>query len=254
MTLETKISNPKASFNEYYHLYSPQPYVQALLKETQYTLPFDAMQIVSSHLKQLDYFENLNVLFLGSGHGTEVAALKYGYSYEKILQHWLASDPKKHIFSEGNSNLTITMVDINEAPLRFAYDVGLCQHFHICDLTNPWPEKLSTVVKNDTDLLVCVGATTYIGLDNFKHLIKLIGESNVKHFYFSLASFICDSFLEIFDDSNLHLKKLGHVRQRNYKNDEERLKITSNLKLQNRYSNDDEDGLTASIYIASQIA
>ena len=116
--------NPKASFDEYYTLYSPKLYASLLLKGLNYRLPFDAMTLLRDYLDRRVIPNSLEVVFLGSGHGLESAVLKYGYSYEDILQCWLDSEPHEHLFSGGNPRFKITMVDINEAPLHFAYDVG----------------------------------------------------------------------------------------------------------------------------------
>ena len=106
-------------------------------------------------------------------------------------------------------------------------------------------------MKNKVNLLIGVGVTTYIGIDGFNSLVKFVEkESEIEYFCFSLCSFICDSYLQVFNKSGLFLQKLGDVRQRDYQDDEERLKIRESLKLQNRYSLQDEDGLMASLYLA----
>jgi hypothetical protein len=108
-------------------------------------------------------------------------------------------------------------------------------------------------MENETNLLVCVGATTYIGFPRFKYFVQFMEISKIQYFCFSLTSFICDSYLQAFSGSKLHLHKLGDVKQRDYNDYEERLKIIDILKFQNRYSQKDDDGLMASVYVASKI-
>ncbi|EGJ30677.1 MULTISPECIES: hypothetical protein [Moorena] len=71
-----KILSPKASFDEYYTLYYPKRYVPALLKEKNYYLPFYAMELLGTYLRQMNSPKILETVFLGSGHGLEVTALK----------------------------------------------------------------------------------------------------------------------------------------------------------------------------------
>lgn len=245
--------SPKASFDEYYQMYSPQPYVSYLVKRLDYRLPFKAMNLLKEYLDRIDDLKELETVIIGSAHGLDAAALKYGYSYEQILSLWLENHPENHIFSNGDPRFKITMVDINEQPLRFAHDVGLCDQFFSCDLTEEFPDELSFFLDHKTDLLICVGATTYLGLWSFSRFISFVKEGKIKYFCFSLASFICDSFLEICQEAHLELKELGKIKQRNYEDEQEKSRILDILKAENRYFPEDEEALMTSIYIAQKV-
>jgi hypothetical protein len=134
--------------------------------------------------------------------------------------------------------------------LHFAYDVGLCDRFFPCDLRDKLPEEIDLLLNNQSDLLVCIGATTYIGIDSFNRLVQIVEKSKIQYFCFSLPSYISSSYLTIFSQSNLQLHKLGNVKQRDYKDDKEKSRILDNLTIQNRYSVEDDCGLMASIFIA----
>ncbi|MEO1373781.1 MAG: hypothetical protein AAFW70_05550 [Cyanobacteria bacterium J06635_10] len=246
-----ELRNPKASFDECYNLDSPKLYVSTLLKEKNYRLPFDAMELLDGYLKKLANSETWETVFFGSGYGLDVTALKYGYTSQDILDEWLDEKPIKK-FKADNSRFKITLVDINKAPLNFAHEIGLCDRFFVCDLKEQWPEELFSILKNETKLLICVGATTYIGINRFNYIVNFVETSKIEYFCFSLPSFIENSYLQVFSKSKLHLQKLGDVRQRDYKDNEERLRIIHSLNLQNRYSPKDDNGLIASIYIASK--
>ena len=248
----TEIVNPKASFDECYRRYSPQLYSSLLLKGLNYRLPFEAMQLFRDYLDSLVLPNDLKVTFLGSGHGLESAALKYRYTCDDILQHWLNDDPHKHVFSSADPRFKVTMIDINEPPLQFAYDVGLCDRFFVCDLTKEFPEEIDVILNNETDLLVCVGATTYIGLDSFNRLVQIVERSNIQYFCFSLASFISSSYLIALNQSNLQLHSLGQIKQRDYKDDVEKTRILESLIMENNCSAEDNYGLTTSVFIAQK--
>ena len=247
-----EIVNPKASFDECYRQYSPQLYSSLLLKGLNYRLPFEAMQLFRGYLDGATLPNDLKITFLCSGHGLESAALKYRYTCEDILQYWLDDDPRGHIFSGGDPRFKVTMIDINESPLQFAYDVGLCDRFFLCDLTKAFPEEIEILLNKDTDLLVCVGATTYIGLHSFNRLVQIVESSKIQYFCFSLASFINSSYLMALNQSNLQLYKLGHVKQRDYKDDVERSRILESLIMENSCSTEDHSGLTTSVFVAQK--
>ena len=246
-------TSPKANFDECYAVYSPSLYVSILLKDLDYRLPFDTMSLLDKHLHETLESDDLKAVFLGSGHGLEPAALKYGCTHGDILRLWLQQNPLEYSFKDDAAlPFGVVMVDINAEPLRFARDVGLCDRFCCCDISKDLPEELDCFLRQEADLLVCIGVTSYIGLQGFERLVRLVEASNIKHFCFSLTSFISTSYLEVFERSNLQLQKLGDVRQRSYKNEEEESKILETLIAQGKCTLADKRGLMAAVFMASK--
>lgn len=242
--------SPKASFDEQYRLYSPQSYVQFFLKDLDYRLPFEAMTLLGNYLESIGNDEVLETAIIGSCHGIDSAVLKYRYTYDDILQYWLYNNPEHHLFQGGDPHYRITMVDINEEPLRFAKDVGLCHNYYRCNMKEALPDELRSYLEQNVDLLISVGIVTYLGLQDFQKLVKLVERSNVKYFCFSLPSFIRNSYIKIFESSGLKIKILGDINQRKYKDEGERNRVIAALKEQEAYSTRDDDILVASICVA----
>lgn len=242
--------SPKASFDEQYRLYSPQSYVQFFLKDLNYRLPFEAMTLLGNYLKHIDNNEVLETAIIGSCHGIDSAVLKYGYTYDDILKYWLYNKPEHHIFQGGNPLYRITMVDINEEPLRFAKDVGLCHNYYRCNMKEALPEDLLSFLEQSVDLLISVGIVTYLGLQDFHKLLRLVERSNVKYFCFSLPSFIRSAYINIFESSGLTVKILGDINQRQYQDEGEKSRVIEALKEQGHYSTRDDAMLVASICVA----
>ena len=136
-------TSPKASFDNCYVTYSPKNYCNLLLKELDYRLPFNGMSLLKNYLLQDPHCpETLETLIIGSAHGLDSAALKYDASYGNMLTYW-GDDSDIHKFSGGDPKFQIAMADINEAPLRFAYDSGLCEDFFVCDMSKTLPDDLT---------------------------------------------------------------------------------------------------------------
>jgi len=240
----------KASFDEYYKVYSPKAYASKIVNDTDYHLPFCAASLLKEYLN--GHTTTLNTVILGSGHGLDVAALKYNYTPQDIVSYWLHKDPREHIFKGGDSRFKITMVDLYELPLQFARDVGLCEHFYACDLTKEWPDNLLYAVNYKTDLLTCIGVTTYLGKDTFGKLVKLVENSKVQYFLFSVISLIKEEFISLFHETSLKLHYIGRFRQRNYVDVSEKKKMLSSLIENKICSPEDEKCLMTSIYVASK--
>lgn len=243
-------TSPKASFDEQYTLYSPKSYVQFFLKDLNYRLPFEAMGLLGDYFTYLKQPDVLETAIVGSCHGIDSAVLKYGYTYDDIIKYWLHGEPETHIFSGGNPRYELTMVDINEAPLRFAKDVGLCKNYYRCNMKEALPADLLQFLESKVDLLIAVGITTYLGFDSFQELVQLVERSNVQFLCFSLPSFIRDTYTNMFESSSLQLKVLGDIDQRQYRDLGERTRILETLQEQGNCTPRDEAGLVASICLA----
>lgn len=240
----------KASFDDYYKVYSPQAYTSRIVNDIDYHLPFHAASLLKEYLN--GHTTTLNTVVLGSGHGLDVTALKYNYTPQDILSHWLHKEPSEHIFEGGDSRFKITMVDLYEQPLQFARDVGLCDHYYACNLVQEWPQDLLQVVNHETDLLICVGVTTYLGKETFGKIVKLVERSQVRYFCFSVVSYIKEEFISLFDEANLKLHCIGRFRQRDYADASEREKILDFLIKNQICSPEDEQCLMTSVYVASK--
>jgi len=72
-----KLQNPKASFDNYYSSDSPENYVDYLVKQKNYRLPFYAAKLLKEHLTILNSQKSYETIFFGSGYGLDAAALKY---------------------------------------------------------------------------------------------------------------------------------------------------------------------------------
>lgn len=65
MTQDLEMVNPKASFDDYYAQHSPKLYTSLLLKELNYSLPFDAMRLLRNYLDSIVIPNILEIVFLG---------------------------------------------------------------------------------------------------------------------------------------------------------------------------------------------
>lgn len=132
--------SPKASFDEQYTLYSPKSYVAFFLRDLSYRLPFESMALLGDYLDRLEPSTVLETAIVGSCHGLDAAVLKYGHTYDDILKYWLEGEPEEHLFDGGDPKYKpVTMIDINEAPLRFAKHVGLCDRYYRCNMKKTLP-------------------------------------------------------------------------------------------------------------------
>lgn len=237
----------KASFDDYYKVYSPQPYTERIVDEMGYRLPFTTAHLLKEYLQ--DHQATLKTSILGSSHGLDAVALKYNYTPQDILKYWLHGEPTEHHFQGGDSRFKITMIDQYEPPLQFAQDVGLCESFYTCNLVQDWPQDLLNTVNYETDLLLCIGVTTYLGEEVFHEIVQLVEKSQIQYFCFSVVSYVRDAYVTCFKGSNLNLHHLGRTRQRDYANQNEQQKTIDFLRSHNIYSPDDEACLMTSIYV-----
>ncbi|MGH8000509.1 MAG: hypothetical protein ACREPR_14040 [Brasilonema sp.] len=240
----------KASFDSCYQNYSPKEYARKLVDEAEYYLPFQAASLLREYLST--HAEALNTTVIGSGHGLDIAALKYGYTHNEILEFWSSDDAQNHSFADGDSRFKVVMVDISAPPLQFASDVGLCSSFYVCDLTGPWPKDLSDLLSQGTDLLICIGAAAYFGKDTFSRIIDTVRNGRIKYFYFSALSIVEKEYISLFENSKLSLERIGRVRQRGYVDADEQQRIVRSLVENDCCFVEDRECLMTSLYIASK--
>ncbi|MCI5127267.1 MAG: hypothetical protein D3907_01940 [Candidatus Electrothrix sp. AUS3] len=246
-------TNPKASFDDLYKKYSPVPYCSCLLSELDYRLPFNAMNLLKKHISSCEQMETLNTLIIGSGHGLDSAALKYNCTFEEILETPFCSEESCTCMPlDGNPQFNITMTDINESPLRFARNFGLCNNFFVYDMSGNLTEEMLYFLKNEVDLAICTGVTSYLDRSAFSRLTEaLLVEGKAKYLCFSLLGYLNDR-IDIIENFGLQVCKLGDVKQRNYRDQDEKIGILKLLRSQKQDIPGSEECLMTSVYIAQQ--
>jgi hypothetical protein len=117
------MKNVKANFNDIYSQYCPTGYVNNLVGDLKYELPFHAMKRLKIYHQALLPTDNqIQVTMLGSAHGLDAVALKFDMTPQDILTRW-TNDATVMLSFPAQKEYEMTMVDIEAEPLRFASDI-----------------------------------------------------------------------------------------------------------------------------------
>ena len=245
------MSTPKANFDNIYAMYSPTIYVEYLIGELNYQLPFQTMGKLRHYIEQLALESPIQVTIIGSAHGLDVVALKYEMASEKILARWTNETTVRQPFPAIESPYEITLIDIEAEPLRFAADVQLSDKSFVADLSAPFSVQLEQHFQEMTDIIIATGMISYIGVDGLERIIEAAfvnGKANL--LTFSALKFLeIDAFINVCQKHGLLVRKIIHSPHRNYKNDAEKQRVKQTLKNKGILSAEDELGLMGYVFL-----
>jgi len=247
------MDNIKANFNDIYSQYYPTEYVNNLISYLKYELPFHAMKRLKNyHQALLPSNNQIRVTMVGSGHGLDAVALKFDVTPQEIFERWTNGATVMLSFP-SQSEYEITMVDIEPEPLRFASDVNLCENSFLANMCKPYSVELEKHFNNMTDIVTCIGVTSYIGVEGVEKIIQAaFVNGKAKLFCFSIVKYLdATSFVEICLKYGLIVRKIGsNLMQRVYKDEEERQKVHHVLENRQLLSPEDEQGLICDVLLA----
>lgn len=124
----------KANFNDIYSQYYPTEYVNNLIGNLKYELPFHAMKKLKIYLKALlPSYDQIQVTMIGSGHGLDAVALKFEVTPPDILARW-TNEVTVMLPFPVQPEYEITMIDIEAESLRFASDIKLCEKSFVANI------------------------------------------------------------------------------------------------------------------------
>ena len=243
----------KASFTPSYSNYYPCDYVKLLLRQLDYQLPFTAVRSLKKYLHALLGLDCTRVALIGSGYGIEATALRHDLSAQGVVERWSEESAALHPFEGSEFNCHLSMFDIEQGPLEFARDTGLAQKVFPADLTQPYSAAVQRELSTETDVVIVFGAMTYIGLSGFRLLVNTAFKNgNAKLLAYSILKYQDNNPVRrTLNEAGLCVRKIGaNLKQRDYKNSDEREKVTAALGLQNKCTPEDEVDLRFDLYIA----
>lgn len=247
------MKNVKANFNNIYSQYYPTEYVNYIVGELKYELPFNAMKRLKTYQQALLPTDNqIKVTMVGSAHGLEAASLKFDVTPQQILKRW-TNDATVRLKFSSQSEYEITMIDIEAEPLRFASDVKLCEKYFVANMQQPYSVQLEQHFNTMTDIVICIGATAYIGVDGVEKIIQsAFINGKAKLFCFSIGKYLDENaFIEVFLKHGLVVQVIGNnFRQRRYQDETERQKMHQILKQKNIMTQADEEQIICNVFLA----
>jgi hypothetical protein len=247
------MKNIKANFNEIYSQYCPTEYVNYLVGELKYELPFHAMERLKIYHQTLLPIDDLiQVTMVGSAHGLEAASLKFDVTPQDILTRW-TNDATVMLSFPSQSKYEITMIDIEAEPLRFASDIKLCEKSFVANMQQPYSVQLEQHLNEMTDIVICIGATGYIGVDGVEKIINsAFLNGKAKLFCFSIGKHLDEkAFIEVCLKYGLVVRMIGsHFQQRCYQDETEKQKMHQVLKQKNIMTQADENAITCNVFLS----
>lgn len=242
----------KADFAKIYSQYSPTEYIKYIVGELNYLLPFQAMDIFRPYQDRLLSDKPIRITVVGSGHGLDVVSLRFQMTPQEILERWGTSDTAGLPFSPFPEQV-ITIIDIEQEPLRFARDVNLCDNSLLANMCEPYSLELERHFREMTDVVVAVGVTSYIGPEGIGSIIRsafVNGKALI--LCFSVVKYLdVEEFISTCMENGLKVKKIGNnILQRNYADNEEKGNIHSILKQKGCLADEDNTGLRSHLFIA----
>ncbi len=244
----------KANFNNIYSLYYPTEYVNNLIGHLKYELPFHAIARLKHYQKTLLPNDLLRVTIIGSGHGVDAAALKFNVNPHELLARW-KNDATVMLSFPSQSKYEITMIDIEAEPLRFASDIKLCEKFFVANMQQPYSVQLEQHLNEMTDIVICIGATGYIGVDGVEKIIhSAFVNGKAKLFCFSVVKHLdASAYVEVCLKHGLVVRTIGNnFRQRYHKDEAERQKIHNVLEQKNLLTQADEEVIRCDVFLAGK--
>lgn len=242
----------KANFDDLYSVYTPSGYVQYLVKDLHYHLPFLAMEKIAHYCTRLLPQDRFRVTVIGSSYGLDAVALKYDLGPDDILERWTNESTVLSPLPKSGSQFELTLVDIESEPLRFAHDINLSDHSFVANLNQDHPTELSRHLAEKTDIISAIGVTSYLDLESVDKILQTAfvdGDASI--FYFSLLKYLdVQAFIDSCNRHGLYVRFLGDVAQRLYKDNSEKQRVHETLKSRAIFGEPDETDLMASLFIA----
>lgn len=253
-----KQDDPKANFDNIYAMYSPKAYVQYLVGELGYQLPFQTMAELGKYIQQGNFEQPIQATIIGSAHGLDAVALKYKMTAAEILARWsneaTISQSFKDDVPRGQTQYVCTFIDIEPEPLRFATDVKLADQAFVADLGKVLSPALVHHFRQHSDIIIGTGMISYIGVAGLAALLQAaFVEGKAQLFCFSALKFLeIDVYLAVCAEYGLSVRKIIDAPHRLYKDEHEKQQIKQLLASQGRLSEEDEQGLAGYVFLASQ--
>jgi len=244
----------KANFNDIYSQYYPTEYVNNLIGNLKYELPFHAIAKLKHYQKALLPSDLLRVTIIGSGHGLDAVAFKSGMTPSELLVRW-TNDATVMLPFSSQSKYEITMIDIEAEPLRFASDIKLCEKFFVANMQQPYSVQLEQHLNEMTALVICIGATGYLGVDGVEKIIhSAFVNGKAKLFCFSVVKYLdANAYIEVCLKHGLVVRTIGNnFRQRCYKDETERQKIHNVLEQKNLLTQTAEEVIRCDVFLAGK--
>lgn len=247
------MTNVKANFNDIYSRYYPTEYVNNIVGNLKYELPFQAIKRLKFYLQALlPSDDTILVTMVGSGHGLDAAALKFDVTPQDILTRW-TNDATVMLSFPSQSEYEITMIDIEAEPLRFASDIKLCDNFFVANLEQPYSVQLEQHLNEMTDIVIGIGVTGYIGVNGLEKIIQsAFVNGKAQLFCFSVGNYLDENaFIDVCLKHGLVVRVIGsHFRQRCYKDETERQKMYNVLKQKNLMTEASEKAIICNVFLA----
>ncbi len=247
------MKNIKANFNDIYSQYYPTGYVNNLIGDLKYELPFHAMKSLKNYHQTVLSSDNLiRVTMVGSGHGLDAAALKYDITPQELLARW-TNDATVMLPFTSESEYELTMIDIETEPLRFASDIKLSEKSFVANMQQPYSVQLEQHLNEMTDIVTCIGVTGYIGVDGLEKIIhSAFVNGKAKLLCFSVVKYLnTNAFIDICLKHGLIIQTLcSNCWQRCYKDEAEKQKIHQVLKQKNLLTQEDEKAIMCNVFIS----
>jgi len=248
------MDNVKNNFNDIYSQYYPTEYVNNLIGYLKYELPFHAITKLKHYQKALLADGLLQVTIIGSGHGVDAAALKSDITPLELLTRW-TNDATVMLPFSSQSKYEITMIDIEAEPLKFASDIKLCEKFFVANMQHPYSVQLEQHLNEMTDIVICIGATGYIGVDGIEKIIQsAFVDGKAKLFCFSVVKHLdANAYVEVCLKHGLVVRTIGNnFRQRCHKDEAEKQKIHNVLEQKNLLTPADEEMIRCDVFLAGK--
>ncbi len=246
------MTNPKADFGRLYSAYSPAEYVKHVVRDLRYELPFLAMSRLKYYSRALLHQDVIRVTIVGSCHGLDAVVLKYDLTMPEILTRWINDATVGLPFPASESEYEVTLIDMEAEPLRFASEINLSNHSLVANLRQSYSAELKQHFAEMTDIVSAVGVTSYLGLEGMESIIQAaFVNGNAKVLYISVLKYLdTNAWVDICLKHGLAVCHIGDLRQRSYKDEDEKQRIHGILKRKDLLSEADETGLVTSLFLA----
>ncbi|MEM7539061.1 MAG: hypothetical protein AAF639_43285 [Chloroflexota bacterium] len=252
----THENSPKANFDNIYAMYSPKQYVEYLVGELNYELPFQTVAELQTYIDAV-YPEKsptnpVEIAVIGSSHGLDAVALNYGMTSAEIMARWSDETMVTMPFDDGDASYTCTLIDIEPEPLRFALDVNLAKQIFVADLSHDLSADLAVYFRTMADVIVGTGMISYMGVEGLDRLLQAaFGEGKAQLFCFSALKFLeVDAFITVCKKYGLVVEKIIHGHHRIYQSEAEKQRVQGLLVSKGLLSEEDEHGLDGYVFLA----
>lgn len=248
--------DPKAKFDNIYAQYSPKLYVEYLVGQLGYQLPFQTVTALEKEIQRYNFEKPIHATIIGSAHGLDAVALKYEMTSAEIVARWSDGVTMLSPFSDiGLKNHTAyhcTLIDIQPEPLRFATDVKLADQIFIADLSAPMSPALIHHLRQQSDIIIATGMISYIGVTGLARLLQAgFVEGKAQLFCFSALKYLeIDAYLATCAKHGLTIRKIIDTPHRLYKDEQEKEQVKALLQAQGKLGEEDNHGLSGYVFLA----